>query len=297
VSTPVAARSTARTDSIPAAPILLQEKPSAAPAPVIVSTRAERMAAIQKEFDDAMEAYHAAFKDAKTPEERKAISDKVARPDPAPLRVRARALVDENPTDAVALDAITWMMTGGRLGSDQDELLTLVEAFHMQSENLVELCEMMANTRTGHAPAFVERVIAENGHRNVVGKACFGLAQAELREVNSARRAQGLTDQEQIDKWKERVGADRAVALLALDASAQEKHAEKLLLRVVDEFADVAGYELTLGEQAGNTLYELHNLAVGMKAPEIQGEDLAAAQFKLSDYRGKVVMLDYWGNW
>ena|SRR5438477_11553415 len=36
---------------------------------------------------------------------------------------------------------------------------------------------------------------------------------------------------------------------------------------------------------------------VGNKAPEIEGEDIQGNKFKLSDYRGKVVMLDFWGNW
>ncbi len=38
-------------------------------------------------------------------------------------------------------------------------------------------------------------------------------------------------------------------------------------------------------------------LEIGMLAPEIEGEDIDGVQFKLSDYRGKVVVLDFWGNW
>ena len=38
-------------------------------------------------------------------------------------------------------------------------------------------------------------------------------------------------------------------------------------------------------------------LAVGNLAPDIENEDLDGETFKLSDYRGKVVMLDFWGNW
>lgn len=36
---------------------------------------------------------------------------------------------------------------------------------------------------------------------------------------------------------------------------------------------------------------------IGSPAPEIEGEDIDGRRFKLSDYRGKVVMLDFWGNW
>jgi cytochrome oxidase Cu insertion factor (SCO1/SenC/PrrC family) len=38
-------------------------------------------------------------------------------------------------------------------------------------------------------------------------------------------------------------------------------------------------------------------LAIGKIAPEIEAEDIDGVKFKLSDYRGKVVVLDFWGDW
>ncbi len=38
-------------------------------------------------------------------------------------------------------------------------------------------------------------------------------------------------------------------------------------------------------------------LEVGNLAPEIEGEDIDGVKFKLSDYRGKVVLLDFWAGW
>jgi hypothetical protein len=35
----------------------------------------------------------------------------------------------------------------------------------------------------------------------------------------------------------------------------------------------------------------------GQPAPETAGEDLDGVPFRLSDYRGKVVLLDFWGDW
>jgi len=40
---------------------------------------------------------------------------------------------------------------------------------------------------------------------------------------------------------------------------------------------------------------KLHGL--GKPAPEISALDLEGKGFKLSDYKGKVVLLDFWGNW
>ena len=41
----------------------------------------------------------------------------------------------------------------------------------------------------------------------------------------------------------------------------------------------------------------MDKLQLGMPAPEIEGNDLDGVAFKLSDYRGKVVVLDFWGDW
>ena len=49
--------------------------------------------------------------------------------------------------------------------------------------------------------------------------------------------------------------------------------------------------------QLQSMLYEARHLEVGMTAPDIEGEDLSGEPFKLSDQRGKVVLLDFWGDW
>lgn len=38
-------------------------------------------------------------------------------------------------------------------------------------------------------------------------------------------------------------------------------------------------------------------IEIGDTALEIDGEDIDGKKFKLSDYRGKVVVLDFWGDW
>ncbi|MEO6709283.1 MAG: hypothetical protein ABI054_01465 [Planctomycetota bacterium] len=51
------------------------------------------------------------------------------------------------------------------------------------------------------------------------------------------------------------------------------------------------------GEICDDTLFQVEKLAVGNLAPDIESADTSGVKFKLSDYRGKVVLLDFWGNW
>ncbi len=53
----------------------------------------------------------------------------------------------------------------------------------------------------------------------------------------------------------------------------------------------------TLADAARARLDEMHNLVPGMPAPEISGVDFDGKPLKLSDYRGKVVVLVFWGTW
>ncbi|MSR80069.1 MAG: redoxin domain-containing protein [Gemmataceae bacterium] len=50
----------------------------------------------------------------------------------------------------------------------------------------------------------------------------------------------------------------------------------------------------TVGDLAKSGLFEMQNLAVGSLAPEIEGLDQDGLRLKLTDYRGKVVVLDFW---
>src|SRR2546430_15416373 len=73
--------------------------------------------------------------------------------------------------------------------------------------------------------------------------------------------------------------------------------AEKLFEQVIEKFGDIQNYRGTLADAARGQLFEMRNLAIGKVAPEIEGEDVDGKSFKLSDYRGKVVVIDFWGDW
>lgn len=66
----------------------------------------------------------------------------------------------------------------------------------------------------------------------------------------------------------------------------ERKEVERLLAR-----------KQTLAEIAEARLDAIHNLVIGKPAPEINGVDFHGRPLKLSDYRGKVVALVFWGSW
>ena len=53
----------------------------------------------------------------------------------------------------------------------------------------------------------------------------------------------------------------------------------------------------SLAAQITGAIDEREKFGVGCRAPDIQGVDLDGVAFKLSDYEGKVIFLDFWGDW
>jgi len=73
--------------------------------------------------------------------------------------------------------------------------------------------------------------------------------------------------------------------------------AEKVLTAAKTQFGDVQSLRGTVGKQAEDLIEQLKYRSVGKVAKEISGEDLDGKKVKLSDYRGKVVVLYFWGSW
>jgi peroxiredoxin len=78
-----------------------------------------------------------------------------------------------------------------------------------------------------------------------------------------------------------------------------DKASEALLERAAGEFGDVRlnGQGRPLSVIAGGELFAMRNLVVGKIAPMIEGLDQEGKPFKLSETRGKVVVLTFSGNW
>ncbi len=79
---------------------------------------------------------------------------------------------------------------------------------------------------------------------------------------------------------------------------AQQKEALGFYKNVVELLAESDSEEAKrLAGSAAGSVFVVERLQIGMVAPEIEAEDLDGVNFKLSDYRGKVVVIDFWGDW
>src|SRR5215813_162619 len=77
----------------------------------------------------------------------------------------------------------------------------------------------------------------------------------------------------------------------------KHKESEKLFEEAADRYADVkTAFDGTVGKKARSELFDLRYLSVGKAAPEIKDTDQDGTLFKLSDYRGKVDVLDFWSE-
>jgi hypothetical protein len=114
-----------------------------------------------------------------------------------------------------------------------------------------------------------------------------------LLEKDARREVQGLASLTLARELKRRLETTPTIG--EATASQVRTESEKLLRRASDQFGDVklaAGG--TVGDKAKLELDDILHLAVGKIAPEIEGQDQDSNKFKLSDYRGKVVLLDFW---
>jgi hypothetical protein len=262
----------------------------AAPALFGLDTPAEEFKAIEKEYQEARTAYIQALRAAKTPEEQKKVfEEKSVKPDK--YAERCLQLVEKNPKDPVAIDALLWVinnanavllpLNGKRETPPPDKTprqraLEILTRDYITSDKLVPLAERLGSGSDADGLKILQQLMEKNPHHDVQGVTLMSLG---LRLKNEAMRARRMKQDEK-------------------QCAQMEKDAEQFFERVAKDFADVKHSRRgTLGKLVEPELFELRHLSIGKSAPDIEADDLDGKAFKLSDYRGKVVMLDFWGHW
>ena len=138
--------------------------------------------------------------------------------------------------------------------------------------------------------SFLESLAETSENDGVKGTSMMSLAQLYTMIPDF----KGYLENEQI---RSVVSDETFEFISSFDADKYAGKVESLLTEVAENYGDVKMGRGTLGEMAEGELFAIKHLSIGKEAPDILGEDLDGEEFKLSDYRGKVVMLDFWGDW
>lgn len=255
---------------------------------------AEQVAAITQEYqkknNEWMTKARAEFQNA-SEEERAALM--AARPQPGEYAGPLMEIAKKYPTDPAAVEALVWVVTNAG-GPNATEAVKVLTEKHYKNERISDIFQSLMRSPSKATEELFQTVMKENPNQKAQGQACYALAGylKQLKEYNE------MLNGERAALIRQSIG-EEAANYVAERASSDmlDSEIEKLLERTVTEFGDVAMGNKTLKEMAERELFEIRHLAIGMVAPEIEGEDVEGENFKLSDYRGKVVMLDFWGDW
>ena len=218
----------------------------------------EHYKALLGEFNAAMNAYSQAYRAAKTNAERETIRNEQA-PKPEDFSAKFLKLAEQHPDDAAAVDALVWIATRGYQTKESHKAYELLARDHVASSKTAQVVRYAPHTSAPAAGKFLQGVLEKGSTREL-----------------------------------------KAQAAQSLYAHAQKQGsftADKYLKLLVDEFADVNAGRETMGAFAKKELDHNKTFGLGKTAPEIEGEDIDGVEFKLSDYRGKVVVIDFWGDW
>jgi hypothetical protein len=141
----------------------------------------------------------------------------------------------------------------------------------MKPASVALLCQRLHYTTDSE---MMLRVLYAKGKRDEVrGVACLVLAQVLMH------------------------GAERLATSDAKAAEKMHRESERLFEEAAEKYADVkTAFDGPVGRKAKSELFDLRYLSVGKTAPEVTGVDQDGKPFKLSDYKGKVVLLDFWSE-
>ena|GEM_PF-411852 len=263
--------------------------------------------AIKKEVEAKQSKLDAAFnKDdvaSKTEDERAAARKRYAQEwgkITSPAAEKVMTAVRTHAADPAAVEALVWVANGsyGRssdLGNDAAELLRKHHLIHKQT---IELAYRHAlGPLKWTEPLLRAQLAAADLPTTDRPRLLYSLAQVKQTHSELSRMLAEISD-EQLSWMEGYYGKDTLASLRKIDAARAEAEAIKLFTELGDKYgSEKLVREITFGELAKSTIYEIQNLSVGKTAPEINGEDTEGVKFKLSDYRGKVVMLSFWGTW
>ena len=216
------------------------------------------------------------------------------------------ALAEKYPHDPIALDALTqavWQVNTvpypvEMVGRDEarPRAFAILGRDHIRSERIGPLCERISGGLCAEYEPFLREVLEQNPRKEVRAQACLALA--HLLSNRSLKLDLVLRDTRLAREFADLYGQDYLEGLRRQDRARATAEAEALLVRATRDYGDVKLPDgETVAEKAEPELFGIRNLSVGKVAPDIESTDQDGVRFKLSDYRGKVVLLDFWSEY
>lgn len=208
---------------------------------------------------------------------------------------RFLSFAEQHPDDPSAVRALLWVVENVRGRADAETAMKRLAEKYTQSEQLATGCYHIARARSIQAEPLLRTLIEKSPHQSVQAHACFYLAM--LLDMEASIVEQLKAAPELAARVSQYYGKEYGQHLTSLDLDKLEAKRVTVFEQLRDSFGDVVLDDTRLGDVAEQRLFRIRHLSVGKVAPDIQGEDIMGRPLKLSDYRGKVVMLTFWGHW
>jgi thiol-disulfide isomerase/thioredoxin len=259
-----------------------------------------------REFEESQAAYRAAVKSRAGRKDADARNEFVKEFESlAAKRTRCAqrlvAIAGEYPKSEAAFQALSFVAGPVLKTTSTPEWMSSIRALGLDHAANPQLADVCANL--GKDWYFIEKedflrtIIDKNANPEVLAAAHMSLAYSlEVKEMCAAIDQPQLAS---LKAWLKDVSPRTLDLLLrGVDVEQTHKECESHYECVIDRYANVKDKRgKPYAERAASELFELRKLNVGQNAPEIEGEDIDGKPLKLSDHRGKVVVLNFWGTW
>jgi thiol-disulfide isomerase/thioredoxin len=268
----------------------------------------ERVKALTDEYDAAHQAYIKARSQAKTALERAALSDHPGS-NPDAFSAKFLKLARDYPGTKTSEEALVWIASH-TLTPYAEEVRGLLIRDHIRSPRLgLVLPNQSRAMLSKSAETLLRDAITKHTEPVVQGQAAYFLAILYKARANMARSYQRLGEPKDYSKEEREAlhqSFDRQYGpgwrdSLRADPAALDRKAESLFVRVAKEYGDLPHNDPRsrpglLRDAAASFLRDLQGLSIGKTAPEIDGTDLEGKRFRLSESRGKVVVIVFGGH-
>ena len=211
--------------------------------------------------------------------------------------------------------AIMALWIGVAMGDGVAEANKLISQSRQNDVEAMTVLDLVAgNLKEEGVPQVIEWVI-ENGYaqeRKKVGDLIWSLPKNDQLMVKYVQILSFYGEREQLEAVIKKLpngnvnqkARFRLALLVAEDAQrdltltdTQRAKENQTVVSILDKLREEDDLDELLQRWIKDLKYKVTHLVVGCEAPEIEGFDQDGKKFRLSDYRGKVVLLPFWGIW